>query len=127
MALAYSDRFRRWSAERPGLGRAVAWISMAFSSEEANAFMAALSGRGMPCGGMASTRILRMTFYQSSAFSGTLAKSALWRDRPPVFSLSLWQVTQYLSTSGRWVAGAGTDWAEIGPVDARQIIANQRL
>ena len=52
-------------------------------------YLNALSGRGIPCGGIASTRILRMTFSQTSAFSGTFARSALCSDSPPVFSLSL--------------------------------------
>src|SRR5437868_14768900 len=97
MALAYSDRFIRCRVERPGLGRRAAWVSMAFSREEAKRSSVDLSGRGIPCGGMASTRIFLITFSQISAFSGTLERSADWSVRPPVLSLSLWQVTQYLS------------------------------
>src|SRR5580658_2324399 len=73
---------------------------------------AGLSGRGNPCGGIAPTCSLRMTFSQVSAFFGTSLRFAAWRERPPVRSLSLWQVTQYLSRSADWAAGL--DWALSG-------------
>src|ERR1700674_651541 len=69
-----------------------------------------LSGRGIPCGGMAPTRSLRITFSQVSAAAGGLVTSAAWRVKPPVRSFSLWHVTQYLSRRARGViAGTGLE------------------
>src|SRR5580698_6317732 len=78
---------------------------------------AGLSGRGNPWGGMAPTFSLRITFSQVSAFFGTSLRLAAWSERPPVRSLSLWQVTQYLSSSADWAAGLAwaLDWARSGP------------
>ena len=50
MALAYSARFRRWSAGRPGSGRAAAAASTVSSREAASASSTARSGRRAPCG-----------------------------------------------------------------------------
>src|ERR1700722_15637098 len=55
----------------------------------------------MPCGVIAPRFTLWITFSQVSAPAGILVRSADCSERPPVFSLSLWQVTQYLSTKAR--------------------------
>ena len=74
----------------PGIGmRSRPRCRWRFRAKQPRRSSVALSGRGMPCGGIASTRTFWITFSQISAFSGTLARSALWSDRPPVFSLSL--------------------------------------
>src|SRR5271156_806501 len=57
-------------------------------------------------GGIAPTLSFRITFSQVSAFAGTFATSMSWRVRPPVLARSLWQVTQYLSSSARWAVCA---------------------
>ena len=76
----------------------------------------AWSGRGMPCGGIMPPCILRTTFSQVSAPSPMCSTSILSSVSPPVFSLSLWQVTQYLSSSARSAAGAKVA-AGAGPAD----------
>src|SRR6266849_1654002 len=74
---------------------------MEVSRYVANPSKSGLSGRGIPCGGMAPTRSLRTTFSHVWASAGGSATSAAWRLRPPVFNFSLWQVAQYLSKSAR--------------------------
>ena len=70
-----------------------------FRRYDASPSSVALSGRGMPCGGIAPTRSLRITFSQVSAPFGTSTRLAPCSERPPVRSLSLWQVTQYRLSS----------------------------
>src|SRR5271156_6696226 len=50
---------------------------------------------------MAPSFTLWITFSQVSAPAGMFVMSADCSERPPVFSLSLWQTTQYLSTRAR--------------------------
>ena len=93
-ALPYSVRFKRCSVACPGLGLARALRSSEVSSQVAKPFRVALSGRGIPCGGMEPVPSLRMTFSSVSACAETLDKSRFSSVNPPVFSFSLWQVTQ---------------------------------
>jgi hypothetical protein len=93
IVLAYSVRFNRCSTTDPGVAR-VAARSIAFSSHSRSASYSGSGGRGMSGGGMTPARSFRITFSQSSARSGTFARSSPSSDRFAVFSRSLWQVTQ---------------------------------
>src|SRR5215467_5962666 len=105
-ALAYSVRLRRRSVGRPGFGSAA---SSRDTSDAANASSVAASGRGIPVGGIAPARSLRTTFSQTSVPARTFVRSAVSSASPPVFRRSLWQVTQYRSTTGRKSAGEPGD------------------
>jgi hypothetical protein len=93
-ALAYSTRFMRWSGVRPGLGCATAIRSIAVSMAPAKPSSIARSGRRAPAGGMRPARTLRTTFSQVSGSAPARSGDSPWSDRLPVFSVSLWQVTQ---------------------------------
>src|SRR5687768_1759867 len=56
-------------------------------------------------------RTFLMTFSHTSACAGTSAASTPSRARPPVFSRSLWQVTQYCLTSPAGAGATGATWA----------------
>ena len=87
-ALAYSARFRRWTAgRRPGFGSAAAAASIAVSRRAATPSYCASLGRGRPAGGIARVRSLRTTFSHSStspACSPTPSKSTPCRETPAV-------------------------------------------
>src|SRR5712691_5103469 len=101
-ALPYSARLRRWAANGRDFGAmAGAARSSAASSQDLNAAYEALSGRGRPAGGIASPRSFRTTFSQASESLATSSRFIAVRDRPAVRSRSLWQATQYLSSSAR--------------------------
>src|SRR6202020_2188968 len=101
IALAYSARFKRWSAGRPGLGWSAAALSIEPSSHDRNSSTAAFSGLGIPKGGMAPVRSFLTPFSQVSALSGTFDRSILSSVNPAIFVFELWQVTQYLSSKAR--------------------------
>ena len=94
MALAYSDRFSRCTAGRPGFGRAFQASSRALSRWLASASYVAASGRGRPAGGMVRVRSFCATFSHTSGLPPTLPTSTVSSARPPVSSRSLWQPTQ---------------------------------
>src|ERR1700674_3917285 len=96
MAAVYSARFSRWTATRPGLGLAAAAASSAASTAELAAAYVAASGRGRPGGGISRVRSLVATFSQISAWLQMCSTSNVSSISPAVFSLALWQVTQYL-------------------------------
>ena len=106
MALPYSNRFRRWSAGRPGFGCAAASPSSSVSSQATNASIACSSGRLRPGGGIAPLRSLRTTFSQVAPSAPMCPTSAWSSSRPAVCSLSLWQATQYWSRRARASGGA---------------------
>ena len=66
-ALLYSNRFRRCSEGLPAFGCATASESSSLSKCAKNASKVALSGRGIPAGGMAPLRTFCTTFSQTSA------------------------------------------------------------
>src|SRR6266850_38516 len=78
------------------------------SSDARKVSNVARSGRGAPLGGIRPARSLRITFSQVSASRAAWAASTFSSVRPPVCSLSLWQVRQYLFTRSCWEAGC---WA----------------
>ena len=92
----------------PGVGMgARRLIERRFQRRDERARARPRSGRGAPGGGIIPARTFRITFSQSSALAGTSARSTLSSIRPPVLSRSLWQVTQYRSTTAREDAAAG--------------------
>ena len=107
IALAYSDRFRRWmAASLPGSGLASAARSSSVSTYAAKESEVALSGRGIPGGGICPARSLRITFSHTSAPAGIFSMSTLLRISPAVLSFSLWQVMQYRLSTARYFDGA---------------------
>src|SRR5947199_3197653 len=108
IALEYSARFSRCSAGLPGLGFAIDARSIDISIEDAKASTLALSGLGIPSGGIAPARTLRITFSHISACAGTFERSAVSSVKPAIFVFELWHVTQYWSSSARLGAGV---WA----------------
>ena len=68
--------------------------SIVVSSQATKPSRVAASGRGMPAGGIAPVRTLRMTFSQAPASAGTRDRSSVSSARPPVFSRWLWHETQ---------------------------------
>src|SRR5204862_3077528 len=74
----------------------------------AKAAVAAASGLVRTLGGgISPVRSFRMTFSQISGCAETSAIVRPWRERPAVFSRSLWQLMQYLSVRpGSGAAGA---------------------
>src|SRR5450631_297886 len=79
MAEVYSDRFNLCTATRPGLGFKAAAASRAVSSCLVTSAYVALSGRGIPGGGISPVRNLRATFSHSSACSPALPRSSIQR------------------------------------------------
>ena len=76
MALAYSTRFSRCGATRPGFGIGErAGLSSECSSHETNVPSAAGSGRCAPSGGIMPPRSLRTAFSQTGASDDTCARS----------------------------------------------------
>src|SRR5712691_11105560 len=126
-AFTYSARFRRCEATRPGLGDAPAARSSARSIDAMKPSSVAMSGRGEPSGGIVLPRSLRATFSRIAAWRPTSATSMFVRMRLPLFTRSLWQPTQYLSSSAREgaaVAAAGVPAVACGP--AAYVVVNGR-
>ena len=94
--LAYSVRFRRWSAGAPGSGCLTATRSSADSIEVVNVARAATLGFGAPSGGIMPVRSLRTTFSHTSACPSTFTGSRPSSARPPLLTRALWQLTQDL-------------------------------
>ena len=94
MAREYSGRFSRWKVRPPGFGFAVADASIVVSSALTSASCVGASGRGDSGGGIMPACSLRIIFSATSAFCAACATSNAASDRPPVFLVSLWQVTQ---------------------------------
>src|SRR5947199_9173970 len=102
IALLYSVRLSRWTAPiLPGLGFAVHARSISFSNQVATARYVAVSGRGLPGGGMEPARSFSMTRSQISAFELACTTSSLSRARQAVRSFSLWQLRHYCSRTAR--------------------------
>src|SRR3954466_3676595 len=81
---------------------------MVDSRKDAKPPSVAASGRTRTVGGgISPERIFRATFSHISACAGTSARSSPSSDRPAVFSLSLWQDTQYVVVSFAYSAGGG--------------------
>ena len=93
-ALAYSARFRRWTAGRPGSGFCSPVRSSSVSSQAMNSWVVAAVGRGRPAGGIAFARSRRITCSQVAAFVSTRATSSVSRASPAVSVRRLWQATQ---------------------------------
>ena len=75
-------------AARIGLGGGGA-IELADEKRARSASCVAVSGRGMPCGGIEPVPSFRTTFSSGSAFAATFVKSMPSSARPPVFVRSL--------------------------------------
>ena len=94
-AVAYSVRFMRCNATRPGSGpRAAAVSSRWRSSATTRACASSVSGRGSPGGGMSPPRSLRMTCSKISGLAATSAAVTDSSDSSPAASASLWQSVQ---------------------------------
>ena len=83
MTLPYSARLRRRSSGRPGFGTTAARSSSAVSHDVSDATVAS-SGRGIPCGGIARVRTLRVTASQIAGCASTWARSSVSSVSPPV-------------------------------------------
>src|SRR5204863_9105471 len=90
IALLYSVRLSRWTAPiLPGLGFAVHARSISFSNQVATARYVAVSGRGLPGGGMEPARSFSMTRSQISAFGVGWLRYRLSRVEPAVRGCAL--------------------------------------
>src|SRR3954465_10063755 len=88
---------------------------MVDSRKDAKPPSVAASGRTRTVGGgISPERIFRATFSHISACAGTSARSSPSSDRPAVFSLSLWQDTQYVVVSFAYSAGGGCGFVSAG-------------
>ena len=107
IALRYSARFRRGSAGRPGLGCASAALSSSVSRYVTRSVGHGLvrprpSGRRHRAGANLANDVL-----PGFGFFGTRAEiSSVLSARPPDFTFSLWQLTQYFCTRRLMVATA---------------------
>src|SRR5258705_9041815 len=81
------------------MGRKLAVLSIAVSSDAAKFLNVSISGRGLPAFGIKPTRTLRIIFSVSSGVFSTCARSNCASDILPDLFLSLWQPTQYLLIS----------------------------
>jgi hypothetical protein len=106
---------------RPGLGFAAAARSSEVSRAAIKFAASAFSGRGLPAGGIAPERSLRITFSQISGFAEGLDMSALSSSRPAVLIVWLWQVTQYWFNKARGSAAAARTEPAASPKTRRTI------
>src|SRR5688572_1599549 len=123
-AAAYSVRFMRCSATRPGSGpRAAAVASRCRSSAVTSARRSSASGRGSPGGGIKPPRSLRITCSNTSGLAATLAGVTCSSDMSPAASASLWQSVQYLPNSSMCCATASSGGGSEQPASRAMIKA----
>src|SRR6185437_2717074 len=124
-ALAYSLRFRRCSATRPGCGgRAAAELSRDVSMKCTKEWIWSEGGCFCPGGGIRRPRSLTMAFSQVSAsepisFGVIVSKAML-----PAQSSALWHFSQYCLSMGQfWAAPGGPFWGTSEPAASADFAA----